>query len=142
MAGGVHGWWACVAGVACVARGHAWMAGGCMAGGWHAWLRGMHGTPLQILRLWHTVNERAVRILLECILFYFLFLLLVFKAETTVCFFFVSNVSVSQQSSDLLINMNYQRVTNHFGGSAKYYFRLFFAYDCEFFPKCFHVQDL
>ena len=45
----------------CVAGGHTWqgacVAGGaCMAGG-HAW---------QILR--DTVNERAVRILLECIL--------------------------------------------------------------------------
>ena len=61
MAGGVHG------------------GGTCMAGR-HAWIRGMHGRgvcvaggcawqgevcmPQQILR--DTVNERAVRILLEC----------------------------------------------------------------------------
>ena len=39
------------------------MAGGlCMDGG----MRDMHIPPRQILR--HTVNERAVRILLECIL--------------------------------------------------------------------------
>ena len=31
-----------------------------MAGGMHV--------PQQILQIWHTVNERAVRILLECIL--------------------------------------------------------------------------
>ena len=45
---------ACMGG-ACVAGGRAWQ-GACVAGG-HAW---------QILR--DTVNERAVRILLECIL--------------------------------------------------------------------------
>ena len=56
MAGG-HAWWvACMVGVC--GRG-ACMAGG-MHGGGHAW---------KILR--HTVNERAVRILLECILVYF-----------------------------------------------------------------------
>ena len=48
--GGVHGrggyvWWG-----VCMAGGHAWQGG-------HVW---------QILR--NTVNERAVRILLECIL--------------------------------------------------------------------------
>ena len=45
--------------------GCAWQ-GACVAGG-HAWraVHGMH-TPQQILR--DTVNERAVRILLECIL--------------------------------------------------------------------------
>ena len=59
----------CVAGAACVARGHTWQVGGgvwqwgvcgrgtCMVGGGRAW---------QILR--DTVNERTVRILLECIL--------------------------------------------------------------------------
>ena len=66
MAGGVHG------------RGHAWqgacMAGGvCVAGGvhgrGHVWQGGHSCSPPhhQILR--DTVNERAVRILLECILF-------------------------------------------------------------------------
>ena len=69
---------------ACVAGGHAWW-GACMAGG-HVWqgacmargegvhgrgacmVGGMHVPPRQMLRLQHTVNERAVRILLECIL--------------------------------------------------------------------------
>ena len=50
--GGMHGSGACVAG------GHAWW-GGCMAGGGG-------GRAWQILR--DTVNERTVRILLECIL--------------------------------------------------------------------------
>ena len=49
MAGG-HAWWGCAWQGGCV------VVGACMAGG-HAW---------QILR--DTVNERAVRILLECIL--------------------------------------------------------------------------
>ena len=48
MAGGVHGMGACMA------------RGACMAGVWHA------PSPLQILR--DTVNDRAVRILLECVL--------------------------------------------------------------------------
>ena len=63
-------------------RGHAWWGrawqGACIAGGMHgrggAWQGGIHGrggvhakhAPQQILR--DTVNERAVRILLECIL--------------------------------------------------------------------------
>ena len=91
MAGGMYGrghaWWgvcrvgACMAEGAYMAggvhRGHAWW-GACMAGdmhgGGHAW-QGVHsggghawqwGNGWQILR--DTVNERAVRILLECIL--------------------------------------------------------------------------
>ena len=44
MAGGVHGRGACVVAGVCAMR-----------------------APRQILRLRHTVNERAVRILLECI---------------------------------------------------------------------------
>ena len=64
MAGGVCG------------RGVMHGRGASMAGGWgmcggHAWQEGMrdkHTPSEQILRLWHTVNERAVRILLECIL--------------------------------------------------------------------------
>ena len=77
MAGGMCGWGVCMAGGghasqggvcgwgACMAEGLAFMAGG------HAWQGGMHGgggacVPQQILR--DTVNERAVRILLECIL--------------------------------------------------------------------------
>ena len=87
--GGMHGRGACVAGgqsrmdcmhgrVVCVVggmcgRGHAWQWMVCMAGCVHGrgclWQRrSVHGThtPLQILR--NTVNERAVRILLECIL--------------------------------------------------------------------------
>ena len=59
-----------MAGGACMAGGHV--------GGEHgrgcAWQGGVHGNgaymppPGQILRLWHMVNERAVCILLECIL--------------------------------------------------------------------------
>ena len=60
--GGMHGWGACVARGACMAGG-VWGWGAYMAGGvWHACL------PQQILWLWHTVNERAVCILLKCIL--------------------------------------------------------------------------
>ena len=67
MVGGIHGWGACVAGG---------MHGGgvCMAGGVCV-ARGLCMTctpPGQILRLRNTVNERAVRILLECILVVFL----------------------------------------------------------------------
>ena len=53
----MHGRGACMAGGACKAGGHARKGG-------HAW---------QILR--DTISERAVRILLECILVYDLFLL-------------------------------------------------------------------
>ena len=70
-----HAWWGvCMAGSvhgrgACMARGHVWQGG--VHGGGHAWQGGAcHPCPPQILRLWHTVNERAVRILLECILVY------------------------------------------------------------------------
>ena len=68
--GGMHGGGACVAG-GMHGRGCAWW-GACMAGGMHG--RGAcvcHAQcplPQQILRLRHTVNERTVRILLECIL--------------------------------------------------------------------------
>ena len=79
VAGGMHG-----SGGSCVvARGHAWLPGGAWllggvhGSGGHAWLPGgIHGCwghawlPVggmhRILR--DTVNERAVRILLECIL--------------------------------------------------------------------------
>ena len=55
MPGGGHVW----------LGGHAWPGGVCMAGG----MRDTHVPPPgQILRLRHTVNERPVRILLECIL--------------------------------------------------------------------------
>ena len=58
--GGMHG---CSGGVCMVARGHAWLLpGGCvrlLPGGGHAW---------DMTRYGGTVNERAVRILLECIL--------------------------------------------------------------------------
>ena len=67
---GGHVW---LLGGACVvaAGGHAWL----LPGG-HAWLlqRGMHGCSQGGGRVWDTtrygdtVNERAVRILLECIL--------------------------------------------------------------------------
>ena len=63
MAGGVHGRGvcgrgACVAGVVCMAGGHAWW-GAWQVGGGHAWQGGI---------AWHSVHELAVRILLECIL--------------------------------------------------------------------------
>ena len=93
LQGGMHGcrghvwlwrgmsgcWGACMVarGMCVVARGHAWLRGACtVAGGWvcvvvggmhgcggHAWLPG----GLHRIRQ-DTVNERAVRILLECIL--------------------------------------------------------------------------
>ena len=77
--GGHVCWRPCVAGSmhgrgVCVAGGHAWQGGlhgrgVCVAGG-HVWHGGMHGrgmcVPCQIP--WDMVNERAVRILLECIL--------------------------------------------------------------------------
>ena len=62
-------------------RGHVWRGCAwqgvvhgrvCVCGRGHAWWRGAcHTCPLpppQALRLRYTVNERAVRILLECIL--------------------------------------------------------------------------
>ena len=82
--GGVHG----CPGVGLVAGGHVWLPGACMVVGGvhgcqgHAWLpggvhgcqgegacvvgRGVHGIRRD------TVNEQAVRILLECILIYFM----------------------------------------------------------------------
>ena len=63
MAGGIHGEGVCVAGVLC-GRGHAWQGG--MHGRGCAWQGGHAPLPQQILR--DTVNERVVRILLECIL--------------------------------------------------------------------------
>ena len=60
LSGGMRGRGACVAG-----RGVCVAGGACEAGGMHG--RGVaHTFPQQILR--DTVNERAVRILLECIL--------------------------------------------------------------------------
>ena len=58
MAGGRAWWWVCMAEGACVAGEGAWQGGIC--GGGRAW---------QILR--YSVNERPVRILLECILVFF-----------------------------------------------------------------------
>ena len=59
-------------GGACVAGGHAWQGEGGMHGGGvcgrGACVTCMPCPPGQILQLWHTVNERAVPILLECIL--------------------------------------------------------------------------
>ena len=70
---GVCGRGACVAGDVCSrgmhCRGHAWQ-GMCVVGG-HAWQGCVYVArmpPCQILR--DTVNERAVCILLECILVY------------------------------------------------------------------------
>ena len=54
--------------MACVAEGCAWWDGACMAGG-HAWwgvCMAGGGHVWQILRA--MINERAVRLLLECIL--------------------------------------------------------------------------
>ena len=71
VAGG-HAWqWACVAGGACMVGGCAWQGG--MHGGGHAWQgwQGVHGRGAYVAdttRYGDTVNERAVRILLECIL--------------------------------------------------------------------------
>ena len=66
MAGGVCGGGACMArglhGGGLHGRGHVWQ-GACVAGG-----KAHVPPPRQILR--DTVNERAVRILLECILVY------------------------------------------------------------------------
>ena len=62
MVGGLHDRGACVAGGMCGRRGGMHGRGACMAGG------KAHMPPRQILR--DTVNERAVRILLECILVY------------------------------------------------------------------------
>ena len=83
---------ACVVGRACMAVGHAWQwghelqggvcgggacvavgcmhgRGACVAGGcaWQGDMRGK-GACMAGGHAWHTVNERAVRILLECIL--------------------------------------------------------------------------
>ena len=64
---GEHAWQGvCMAGGMC-GRGHAWW-GACMACMGHACHACLHTYPPQILWLRHTVNERAVRILLECIL--------------------------------------------------------------------------
>ena len=76
----MHGRGACMAGVVHGRGVHAWHGGmrgrggmhgrGCMHGGGHAWqgacMAGGACVPQQILR--DTVDERAVRILLECIL--------------------------------------------------------------------------
>ena len=61
VAGGMHGRGVCMAGEACV-------GGRAVHGGEECMSRDMHAmhAPWQILR--DTVNERAVRILLECIL--------------------------------------------------------------------------
>ena len=59
-------------GHACLLRGGACMVppgGACMvARGGHAWLLGGGGRAWDMTRYGDTVNERAVRILLECIL--------------------------------------------------------------------------
>ena len=84
MAGGVHGrgcaWQGAFIAGGMHGRGHAWQ-GACMAeemcmvggmhGRGHAWqgcVCATHPPPRQILLLRRTVNEWAVRILLECIL--------------------------------------------------------------------------
>ena len=84
--GGVRGCWGhawLLGGVCVVAGGHVWLLGGVwlpggMRGkGGHAWQRGVHseggmrgegGHVWDTTRYGDTINERAVRILLECIL--------------------------------------------------------------------------
>ena len=63
--GGMHGCWGCVWlwGACMVAGGCVWLWGACVVVGGHAWLPG----GLRRIRR-DTINERAVRILLECIL--------------------------------------------------------------------------
>ena len=86
VAGGCMAGPACMAGGACMTVG-AYVAGTCVVGGMcgggacmgggHVWQGAWHGgwctmhTPQQILQLWYMVNERAVRILLECILVWY-----------------------------------------------------------------------
>ena len=89
--GGMHGAGVCGGGGAYMAgRGHAWQGG-------HAWWWCVHGGGMrgrgQILRLRHTVNERTVRILLECILVYITFVLLQ-------CVYFVNSGS---EANDLAL---------------------------------------
>ena len=68
MHGGGHAWQGCAWQGACMEgrsvwqEGHAWQGGHVCQEGMH----GMHAAPQQILR--DMVNERAVRILVECIL--------------------------------------------------------------------------
>ena len=67
--GHVHGKGACVVGVCVWQReGHSWW-GACVAGG-HVWwgVCMAHIPPADTTRYGDTVNERAVCILLECIL--------------------------------------------------------------------------
>ena len=82
LLGGVHG----CRGACMVARGlgvwllggHAWLLGGMCGKGGHAWRKGVHGEERAYMvkggcawdttRYGNTINERAVRILLECIL--------------------------------------------------------------------------
>ena len=64
MAWGMHGRGGMCGGGTCEAGGYAWQGGVCGRG---VCLTCM--PPGQILQLQHTVNERVVRILLECILF-------------------------------------------------------------------------
>ena len=58
-----HVWWG-----ACMAGGRVWR-GACMGGGMHGRRCACNAHPQQILR--DAVNERAVRILLECMLVFF-----------------------------------------------------------------------
>ena len=69
LPGGMHG----CRGACMIVEGCAWLQGACVAAGGHAWLWGacMVVGVCRIRR--DTVNERAVRILLECILVDFIF---------------------------------------------------------------------
>ena len=60
--GGMHGRGSCMAG------GHAWQGGMCSRGACMVGACETGGACIPQQILWDTVNERAVRILLECIL--------------------------------------------------------------------------
>ena len=101
--GGICGRGCAWQGRACVAGGHAWQGGTCMAGGC-AWqgagmhgMGGMHGrgacVPQQIL--WDTVNERVVRIILECILVLHIFIVETHTSKVSVHWNFQSGTHPS-----------------------------------------------
>ena len=95
----------------CMAGGDMHGSGVCMAGGWHAWhgghgghawqegcvAGGMHGrgacVPQQIL--WDTVNERMVRIILECILVLHIFIVETHTSKVSVHWNFQSGTHPS-----------------------------------------------
>ena len=91
MAEGMCGRGACMAGGMC-GRGHAWCRGACMP-----------HMPPQALQLRYTVNERAVRILLECILVAIkIWCLLRISRHFVFYYFFVHNLSYVNVPSVIL----------------------------------------